>query len=339
MNQSNQNYQSEQFSNKFFMLNGNSKILLAFLFILIIVETNYIFKLHSELEEAKSRIIQIKLNDTHSEHIDNQILFQASNKLDLTDNLADSIIKSEKIEKVKEVEKKPLYSENYDRLEPQININSLVSNIDNNQNIINSVPVTVKEKKKRFFQIMIPIVRKVKKEFDDLYLDVLTLRNKEFLTEKDQLILDDFYDKYEIKSREIDDLLLAIKPHPISVVLAQAALESSWGRSRLFLEENAVFVIWTSKNAKNKLIVEDPNNPDNYMYVKSYDSLEESIKEYFEILNRKSAYKKFREVRARTNDPYLIIKELEYYAESREEYVDKLRRVIYANDLTKYDTN
>ena len=48
---------------------------------------------------------------------------------------------------------------------------------------------------------------------------------------------------YKVKSDK--SLLLALKPHPRSIALAQAAMESAWATSRFFVKANNVFGMWS----------------------------------------------------------------------------------------------
>jgi Bax protein len=293
----------------------NKIIILAFS--IVIFQIYYIFDLKSE----NKNLINNSNNNTSS-----------SSKIEL-----EFIKNNIKINNQKTDETYLFYKNNRFFLRPEINLEPLLSTKDNNPNITNSVFLTVTEKKVRFFRIMVPIIRKVKKELDELHTEILQMREKDYLTHKDSIILQDLYETYKIDDQDIDKLLLAIKPHPVSVALAQAALESSWGTSSLFLKGNVVFLVWVSEKVKNRIPIQDPQDADKLKYVQSYDSLEESIKHYFEILGRVSVYESFRKVRSTTNDPYEIIKKLKFYAESRNEYVDKLRKIIYTNNLTKYD--
>ena len=140
---------------------------------------------------------------------------------------------------------------------------------------------------------------------------------------------------YKVQSDKA--LLLAIKPHPVSITLAQAAMESAWGTSRFFREANNVFGMW-SKNPKDKRIAAgEKRNGKRTIWLRKFDTIEESIWEYYKTIGRAKAYKKLREYRYESDDVYKIVEGLEKYSELGHEYVETIATLIWHNNLTKYD--
>ena len=164
------------------------------------------------------------------------------------------------------------------------------------------------------------------------YKNLLDLKDAN-LTESDKEYLDNLYKLYRIKDRDIDKLILAVKPHPISVILAQAALESGWGTSRFFREGSNIFGIWSFDENEERIKAKGSNG----VYLKKYDSYVESVDDYMLILGRSPKYEEFRKARMETDDPNELIQYLKVYSELRDEYVRRLRIVIKANKFTKFD--
>jgi Bax protein len=121
---------------------------------------------------------------------------------------------------------------------------------------------------------------------------------------------------------------------PVSLILAQGALESSWGTSRFTREGNSLFGLWTW--SKYGII---PNNRDegkNHK-IEAYDSILASLRKYTLTLNRVDAYADFRTIRTKSLDPYKLADGLQLYSERGEEYVLDIKQVISSNNLTEYD--
>ena len=127
-----------------------------------------------------------------------------------------------------------------------------------------------------------------------------------------------------------------LHPHPTSIILAQAAIESGWATSRFCREANNIFGIW-SYNSNEKRIKASEGREGQDIYLRKYDSLFESVYDYLETISRAGAYEEFREMRLYSSNPYRLIWYLSNYSELRYEYVRSLRNVIEFNDLHLYD--
>ena len=113
---------------------------------------------------------------------------------------------------------------------------------------------------------------------------------------------------------------------PYEMIVAQAALESGWGKSRFAKEANNLFGIRTfSKNVPHLLPLGIENWPG--WGVRSFASKCDSVKEYVRLLNEHRAYKKFREKREITNDPILLIKTLDQFSTTAD-YDKRVIRII-----------
>jgi Bax protein len=122
---------------------------------------------------------------------------------------------------------------------------------------------------------------------------------------------------------------------PISIILAQGAIESSWGSSRFTREGNSIFGMWTWKK---KGIVPLRRDEGKTHKVKIYDSVLDSVRAYHLTLNRLDTYEEFRQYRKYTDDPLIMAEGLLPYSERGQEYVNEIKKVIIFNKLQKYDS-
>jgi Bax protein len=100
-------------------------------------------------------------------------------------------------------------------------------------------PITVKEKKAYFTSVVVPAVKEVYSELDKQYNEISNnLNNKKYAKKIKKLKT-----KYKVKTDK--ELLRALKPHPKSIAIAQAAMESAWITSRFFREANNLFGVWS----------------------------------------------------------------------------------------------
>ena len=190
--------------------------------------------------------------------------------------------------------------------------------------------LSVQAKKERFYKLVVPAVLEVDKELLKLYYQTKkAIQNKEDITSLMQ--------EYHAKTPQ--DLLKRIKPHPPSITIAQAALESAWGTSRFFLMGNNIFGIWSRSKDPKKTIPAAIRRKKSgkRVYLKKYQTLEEGIRDYYKILATKKAYRRFRNARYITNNPYRIIPYLDKYSEKKKEYPKILRQVIRHNHLLRFD--
>ena len=153
---------------------------------------------------------------------------------------------------------------------------------------------------------------------------------------------------YQRKSRYIDSLkhvykvhsdsilLRRLKPHPKSITIAQAAIESAWGTSRFFKKGKNIFGVW-SFNKRESRIAASEKRGKKTIWMKKYKSYHEALYDYYFILARAPAFKEFRALKIKTSDPIALVKKLDRYSEKREVYCNQLISIIKYNKLTKYD--
>lgn len=136
------------------------------------------------------------------------------------------------------------------------------------------------------------------------------------------------------RTRSATKLLRRVNIIPVSLILAQGALESSWGTSRFTREGNSLFGLWTWRDDG---IVPNDRDEGKSHKVEAYDSILASLRKYTLTLNRLDAYADFRAIRAKSLNPYDVVEGLQPYSERGEEYVDNVKQVISSNNLTEFD--
>ena len=190
--------------------------------------------------------------------------------------------------------------------------------------------ISVKEKKRRFKKLLVPKIREVYKKLDTQYNEILNaLKNNQ---QKEQI--KKLKKIYKITSDK--ELLMALKPHPISLTLAQAALESSWGSSRFFTQANNIFGVW-SFNKKEPRISTLEGRGTKKIWLKKYSTIEDSIIDYYKNIGRSFAFKEFRKEKLLSNDPLILATKLNRYSEKGSQYGNLLASIIVHNKFTQYD--
>lgn len=147
--------------------------------------------------------------------------------------------------------------------------------------------------------------------------------------------------RYETQPDRLDLLLKRVDTVPVSLAMAQAAIESGWGTSRFALQGNAIFGQWTS--AEGKGLVPVAREEGKTHKVRSFDRLSDSVSAYLLNLNTHPAYAAFRDMRqearqrGETPDSQALAGCLEAYSELGEEYIELLQSMIRVNRLDAFD--
>lgn len=190
--------------------------------------------------------------------------------------------------------------------------------------------ISVSEKKANFFKLIVPAVDTVYDQLNTQYQDTeLAIQNN-----PDSEALTQLRKKYRAQNNQ--QLLIALKPSPRSIAIAQAAIESAWATSRFFREANNVFGVW-SFNKNEPRIAAGKQRGDKTIWLKKYPSVEASIRDYYLTLARGGPFKDFRARKMQTDDPFELVKQLHNYSEKGDEYGKELASIIRFNNLTQYD--
>jgi Bax protein len=188
----------------------------------------------------------------------------------------------------------------------------------------------VKTLKKTFFNHLSPIIAKENNKIAQLRK---LIKQNKLSTEMIQSLVK----KYRLKNSTQANFLHAIDIIPRSLVLAQAAIESNWGRSRFAKLGHNYFGIWCYE--KGCGITPKKRNSHAKHEVKKFPSLERALSYYFLTLNRGSAYVSFRAIRAkaRTKNKQALGSELSLglknYSGIGHQYTQLIQNIIRQNKL------
>jgi len=190
--------------------------------------------------------------------------------------------------------------------------------------------ISVQEKKKRFYNLLVPAINEVYDELEKEYQEIANNIKNNINSEK----IATLKVKYKVETNK--ELLMALKPHKRSIAIAQAAMESAWGTSRFFRKANNIFGVW-STNANQKRIAAQEKRGKTTIWVRKYDNLDESIRHYYFLLSSSTRYRKFKKLNYETDDVCIIITGLKDYSERGYDYVKELGSMIKYNKLKMYD--
>ncbi len=197
---------------------------------------------------------------------------------------------------------------------------------------LNTLPVN--EKKKKFFQMLLPAVLVAKTDMQLNRERVKRLLAKNEISPAGKLFLDSLEVKY--KTANATQLLTRLHVLPVSIVLGQAAIESGWGSSRFFLKANNPFGIWSFDKNHQRIEASSHRNGQK-IYLRKFNDLEAAIDAYYIMLATRKPFAQFRTAKLKTQNPFQLIRYLGAYSERGDEYLNELAKVIRVNDLEKYD--
>jgi len=193
----------------------------------------------------------------------------------------------------------------------------------------------VQEMKKTFFNYLLPEINKKNNE-------IQLIRKKVIEKDLSKEELTKLYKKYQInEDSEIAALLEKIDIIPPSLVLSQAALESNWGRSRFAKFYHNYFGLWCFERGCG--VIPKKRDKGDTHEVAKFSSPEKAIDFYFLSINRNKSYEVLRKIRqdkrskGQSITGLSLSEGLTNYAEIGYEYVERIRRVIASNELSKYD--
>ena len=180
-------------------------------------------------------------------------------------------------------------------------------------------------RKEVFYNYLLPAIHKKNAENDELSDNQLNNLAK----------------KYRIDTASKEELLKVIDILPPSLVLAQAANESDWGRSRFAKDFNNYFGIWCF--SKGCGVIPKERDEDAIHEVASFNSLEDCIDYYVLNINRSYAYEDLRLMRKNQRENskpitgILLAEGLGNYAFPGDEYIESIKSLINFNQLERYD--
>ena len=199
---------------------------------------------------------------------------------------------------------------------------------------------STKKRKEFFIQIVLPLILK---ENNNIRLDrkmLFSIINKSNNTQLEKKWLEKKYKQYGVNSKDLSVLKVRMDEVPVSLAIAQAAKETGWGTSRFAQEGNALFGQWTWSGEGLKPKEADENQGHKVM---KFNVLQASVRAYQRNLNTHRSYENFRLARAQLRDAGKILDSivlsqfLDNYAETGNQYVEVLQKIIKQNDLKDFD--
>ena len=197
-----------------------------------------------------------------------------------------------------------------------------------------------KKRKELFIQIVLPLILK---ENNNIRLDrkrLFNIINKSKNSNLEKKWLEKKYKQYGVPSKDLSILKIRMDEIPVSLAIAQAAKETGWGTSRFAQEGNALFGQWTWSGEGLKPKESDKNEGHKVM---KFNVLQASVRAYQRNLNTHSSYEDFRIARAEQRDnnqlldSIILSRHLDKYAETGNQYVEVIKKIIEQNNLKDFD--
>jgi Bax protein len=197
--------------------------------------------------------------------------------------------------------------------------------------------------KEKFKEIMLPLINhsnnKIEKEratIKDFFSKSLFMMGLDIEASRKVFLI---AQKYKIKNiYNKREFLNKVNTVPVSLVLAQSAVESAWGKSRFTKVANNIFGQWTY----NPAIGVKPKNRDEGKkhFIRKFNNLQESVDAYMLNLNRNRAYKEFRMQREKLGNKFTGIdgaKTMIKYSGIGHKYIEILISLIQSNNYLIYE--
>lgn len=200
-------------------------------------------------------------------------------------------------------------------------------------------------RKRLFIEGLLPVVLGVNERIADdrARLASLLVRQTggEALSMREQIWLADMAARYG--SEDTAELLRRVDVVPVSLAIAQAAIESGWGSSRFAQEGNALFGqrVYGANRTGSGMQPAGLTGAD--FGVRGFETLSDAVAAYADNLNSFPAYDGLRAVRAglraqgRAPDGLTLAGSLLRYSELGGHYVSQVRDLIRANNLAALD--
>jgi Bax protein len=203
----------------------------------------------------------------------------------------------------------------------------------------------VEKRKAAFFDVLRPVIVSENQRIQALRDTITTLCDRspdQPLDPRESLWLTVMADHYGLESSENHDpelfarLIKRVDTVPVSLALAQAAIESGWGSSRFARTGNNLFGQWTW--AKGTGMVPKYRDQGKSHEVARFMSINESVRSYMHNLNTHTGYRSFRNLRQTMRNEEtplsgLVLAEgLESYSSKGKTYIKQIRSIIINNE-------
>ncbi len=198
----------------------------------------------------------------------------------------------------------------------------------------------VKKRKEFFIQIILPLILEENKNINLDRKRLFNIINKSNNSNLEKKWLEKKYKQYGVPSKDLSILKRRMDIVPVSLAIAQAAKETGWGTSRFAQQGNALFGQWTWSGEGLKPKESDKNAGHKVM---RFNVLQASVRAYQRNINTHSSYEDFRLARAKLRDlgepldSIILSSYLDKYAETGNQYVKVLQKIIQQNKLKDFD--
>lgn len=204
-------------------------------------------------------------------------------------------------------------------------------------------------RKDMFISYLAPIVAEVNDEMRQRHAALLRVQGwleaGKALDAQTRDWLDRLAQRYRVKAKEpaeqVAGLVRRVDIIPVSLALAQGALESAWGTSRFALLGNNIFGKWCFKPGCG--IVPARRAPGAVHEVAAYPNVAAAVRDYMHHLNSHPIYEELRRRRAaaraadRVPQGSDLAAGLDRYSAKGQQYVEIIRSVIRVNELARFD--
>lgn len=150
---------------------------------------------------------------------------------------------------------------------------------------------------------------------------------------RERAFLDDLARRYGVEPDDLDELTRRVDGVPVSLALAQAALETGWGTSKLATRGQALFgQIALRGGGEQRLIV-----------TRTFEQLADAVAAYVANLNTHRAYAGLRAAREASRRAGFVpggddlAGHLQAYSERGGDYIQELRAIMRVNRLAPFD--
>ncbi|MBF0218394.1 MAG: glucosaminidase domain-containing protein [Gammaproteobacteria bacterium] len=205
-------------------------------------------------------------------------------------------------------------------------------------------------RKEFFFKKISPLVHRVNSSLtadrSRLLRLITALEQDEILQKRDQRWLATLAENYRVSKDPLtsidarDELLSRVDIIPVDLALAQAALESAWGKSRFVLEGNNLFGVIANDPAQG--IGQQKRSGEERQYFRKFSSLQDSIANYILLLNSHPAYEPLRQIRQELRANYQplngeqLAEGLIKYSIKGQDYINQVQQMISYNRLDRF---
>ena len=197
-----------------------------------------------------------------------------------------------------------------------------------------------KKRKDMFIKIVLPLIVKENNKIRVDRKRLFIILNKNSNTDIEKKWLEKKYKQYGVRQNDLSTLKVRMDEIPVSLAIAQAAKETGWGTSRFALKGNALFGQWTWSGEGLK-----PKNAEKGKdhKVMKFHGLQLSVRAYLRNLNTHSSYINLRKERTKLRnqnkplDSLILSEHLDKYAETGNQYIEVLQKIIQQNNLKDFD--